>query len=218
MNRLVIPIIAVALIVCFAGNTSRAQTILDRWSLGIHAGVNYWITDYNEYKIGTGGNLQLRYDPARYLGLGLSAGYEILKTNQSVPLESGAYASYMKLNAIPVAFIVTLHFYPRKTVNPYVYAGFGAIMFERTNDIAAVDPVDNKWRTSYMIPAGFGIEAFTSSAMAFDASVGFANFADWADARPTTSFKGYLSLKLGVNFYLNEGATLRRPGGALVPH
>ena len=218
MNRLAAPFFAVVLIVCFSSETSRAQTLLDRWSLGIHAGVNYWVTDYNQYKIGTGANMQVRYDPVRYLGLGLSAGYEILKTNQSVPLEAGTYASYMKLNAIPLAFIMTLHFYPRKTVNPYVYAGFGAIMFERTNGIAAVYPVDNKWRTSYMIPAGFGIEAFTSSSTSFDASLGFSNFSDWVDARTTTSFKGYMALKLGFNFYLNEGAPVRRVGGALVPH
>ena len=203
-------ILTVAMLsLCFACGAANAQNLLGRWAIGVDAGANYWITDYNEYKVGFGGQVVARYEMARYFGLGLAAGYEVLKTNQSTPLNAGAYASYMKVNAIPISVVAFIHFYPRKMINPYVFVGAGMFMYKRTG--VGTDPVVNGgWTSSYMIPAGFGIESFINNNLSFDASVGFTNIGNDVDARTTSSFKGYASARVGLNFYLNEGTPVRQ--------
>ena len=204
MKRLPAVLAAAIFILCFACGSANAQYLVERWAIGIDAGANYWITDYNEYKVGFGGQVVARYEIARYFGLGLAAGYEVLKTNQSTPLESGTYASYIKANAIPISIIAYIHFYPRKMVNPYIYIGGGMLMYQRLG-VGTAPPVDGAWHSSYMIPAGFGIESFINNDVSIDASVGFTNTSNDVDARTTSSFKGYASARIGVNFYLNEG-------------
>jgi hypothetical protein len=204
MKRLPTILTAAILALFLVCGSANAQYLIGRWAIGIDGGANYWITDYNEYKVGFGGQVVARYEIARYFGLGLAAGYEVLKTNQSKPLNAGAYASYMKANAIPVSVVAFIHFYPRKTVNPYVYIGAGMLMYQRFG-IGTAPPVDGAWNSSYMIPAGFGIESFVNNDISIDASVGFTNIGNDVDARTTSSFKGYASARVGVNFYLNEG-------------
>ncbi len=204
MKRLLLILTAASMYFCFSFGTANAQYLVGRWSLGVKGGANYWITDYNDFKVGFGGQVVARYEIARYFGLGLSAGYEVLKTNQSIPLNPGAYASYMKANAIPVAVVAYLHFFPRKMVNPYVYLGGGMMMYQRFG-FGTAPPVDGAWHTTYMIPVGFGIESFINNDLSVDASIGFNNTANDVDARTTTSFKGFASARIGLNFYLNDG-------------
>jgi len=203
MKRLLTVLTAAILALCFVCGSANAQYLVGRWALGVDAGANYWISDYNEYMVGYGGQIVARYEIARYFGLGLSAGYEVLKTNQSTPLEAGAYASYIKMNAIPISVVAFIHFYPRKMVNPYVYAGAGMMMYQRWG-IGLDPPVDGAWHSSYMIPVGFGIESFINNDVSFDASVGFVNTSGDVDAR-SGGLNGYVTAKIGVNFYLNEG-------------
>ena len=174
-------------IMCGTGN---AQNLLERWAIGVDAGANYWITDYNQYKVGFGGQEQL-------------------KTNQSTPLEPGAYASYIKANAIPISAVAFIHFFPRKAINPYVSIGAGLLMYQRTG-VGTAFPVDGSWNSSYMIPAAFGIESFIDNDISIDGSVGFTMIGNDVDARATSSFKGYASARIGVNFYLNEGSPRRQ--------
>jgi hypothetical protein len=61
-----------------------------------------------------------------------------------------------------------------------------------------------------MIPAGFGIESFINNDISIDASVGFTDIGNDVDARTTSSFKGYASARVGLNFYLNEGLPRRQ--------
>jgi len=204
MKRLPTFMTAAALLVLAACGTAQAQYLVGRWALGIEGGPNYWITDYNEYKFGVGGTVTARYEIARYFGLGISGGYEVLKTNQSKALNPGAYASYMKANAIPVSVVAFIHFYPRKTVNPYVYIGAGMLMYQRLG-IGTAPPVDGSWNTSYVIPVGFGVESFLNNDISITGSVGFDNIGNDVDARTTSAIKGYATARIGVNFYLNEG-------------
>jgi|GEM_PF-2905423 len=215
MKRHYVILTAFIVTLFFAGGSASAQNLVGRWALGIDAGPNYWITDYNDYRVSFGGQVVARYEIARYFGLGLSAGYEILKTNQTTPLDPGAYASYMKANVIPVSIVAYLHFFPRKSVNPYVYLGGGMMMYQRFG-IGTADPVDGAWHSSYVIPVGFGVESFLNNEMSIDAAVGFANTANNVDARTTSSFKGYASARIGLNFYLNDGQA-RRPASNPAP-
>jgi len=195
MKRLPAIITAAVLLLLVTGGTARAQYLVGRWALGIEGGANYWITDYDEYKFGFGGQLTARYEIARYFGLGIVGGYEVLKTNQSVPLNPGAYASYIKANAIPVSV---------------VYIGGGMLMYQRFG-IGTAAPVDGAWHTSYVIPAGFGIESFLNNDISITGSVGFANIGNDVDARTTSAFKGYATARIGLCFYLNEGPPHRPP-------
>ncbi|HUI11399.1 MAG TPA: outer membrane beta-barrel protein [Bacteroidota bacterium] len=204
MKRLPATLTAAALLVILACGTAQAQYLVGRWALGIEGGANYWITDYDQYKFGTGGQLTARYEIARYFGLGIAGGYEVLKTNQSKPLDPGAYASYIKANAIPVSVVAFIHFYPRATVNPYVYIGAGMLMYQRFG-IGTAPPVDGTWHTSYVVPLGFGVESFLNNDVSLVADVGFANTGNDVDARTTSAFKGYATARIGLNFYLNEG-------------
>ena len=215
MKRLSTILTALTLTLCFAYGPAHAQNLVGRWAIGVDVGANYWITDYNEYKVSFGGQVAARYEIARYFGLGLTAGYEVLKTNQSSPLNTGAYASYMKANAIPVSVVGFIHFFPRKMVNPYVYIGVGMLIYQRWG-VGLAPPVDGSWNTSYTIPVGFGIESFINNDISIDASVGFTNIGNDVDARTTSSFKGYATARIGLNFYLNEGPP-RRPASKPAP-
>ena len=195
---------ATALVLTMACGSANAQYLIGRWALGVDAGANYWVTDYNQYKVGLGGQVLARYEIARYFGIGLRAGYEVLQTNQTTPLEPGAYASYIKANAIPVSIVAFVHFFPRRSLNPYVYLGGGMMMYQRFG-IGTAAPVDGAWKASYLIPAGFGVESFINNDLSFDASIAFNGISKDVDARTTSSFKGYASAKIGINFYLNEG-------------
>lgn len=216
MKRLPATLAAALFVICFACGSANAQYLIGRWALGVDLGANYWITDYDQYKVGFGGQVVARYEIARYFGLGLAAGYEILQTNQSKPLNPGAYASYMKANAIPVSVVAFFHFFPRKSLNPYVYVGAGMLMYQRWG-IGLKDPVDGAWHSSYVIPAGFGIESFFNNDVSLDASVGFTNIGNDVDARSTSSFKGYASARIGLNFYLNSGPPHRPPAPRPAP-
>jgi len=196
-------IVIVFIMGCLACGSAHSQYLLGRWSLSITGGPNLWISDYNKYKMGAGADAVLRYQPGRYFAVGLSAGYEELKTFQSKPLEEGFYANYMKLNAVPVSVLGFIHFFPKKTFNPYVYFGGGVIAYQRTNGFLVEYPVDNKWRMSYLIPVGIGADIFTSNKVALDVHTGFASFGKWVDARPTSPVKGYASAKIGFTFFFN---------------
>jgi hypothetical protein len=209
MKRFAIILSTAAFSLFFLCGTANAQNLLGRWAIGVDAGANYWITDYNEYKVGFGGQVVARYEIAPYFGLGLAAGYELLKTNQSTPLGPGVYASYIKVNAIPISAVAFIHFFPRKTVNPYVSIGAGLLMYQRTG-VGTAPPVDGSWNFSYMIPAGFGIESFINNDISIDGAVGFTMIGNDVDARTTSSFKGYASARIGLNFYLNEGPPRRQ--------
>jgi hypothetical protein len=215
MKRISVLVTAALLTLLVASGSANAQYLIGRWAIGIDAGANYWITDYNSYKVGFGGQVVARYEVARYFGLGLAAGYEVLKTDQTTPLERGTYASYIKANAIPVAVVAYIHFFPRRSVNPYVFIGGGMMMYQRLG-IGTAPPVDGAWHSSYLIPAGFGIESFIDNDISIDAQVGFSSLANDVDARTTSSFKGFASARVGVNFYLNEGPP-HRPASKPAP-
>jgi len=215
MKRMSFTLCVSAIALLLASGPAHAQNLLGRWALGVDVGPNYWVTDYNQYMVGFGGQVAARYEIARYFGLGLSAGYEVLKTNQTTPLEPGTYASYIKANAIPVSIVGYLHFYPRRSVNPYVYLGGGMLMYQRFG-IGTAAPVDGAWHSSYVIPVGFGVESFLNNDISIDAAVGFTGTGNDVDARTTSSFKGYASARVGLNFYLNDGPP-RRPAPKAAP-
>jgi outer membrane protein OmpA-like peptidoglycan-associated protein len=186
---------------CLVVDVAPAQNSTGRWALGLHGGANYYISDYNTLKVGPGGEIFLRYGLQRYFSLGLAAGYEILKTEQTVPL--GGFGGYMRLKSYPISLVGYFHLRPFQKFNPYLYLGGGALVYQRGPSTSSY-PLDGQTRISYMIPAGIGFEAFIAHDVAIDLSAGFTNVGGWIDARKASPINGYVTAKGGVNFYLGS--------------
>ena len=184
MTRLSLLITCTALMIALAAVPCRAQHLLGRWSLGGEGGVNYWVADYDKLKTGPGGQIVVRFGFSKYVGVGLAGGYEELKTFNSKDFGPGTLHDYMKMDGIPVSLLLFVHFFPKGTWNPYLYAGGGILMYRRTGfpGEQAVYPIDGKWRASGLIPVGLGFEAFTSNRVSLDVSAGFNAFNKNVDA------------------------------------
>ncbi len=189
-----------------AHSTSDAQHLLGRWSLTVEGGANYWVADYDHLKTGPGGQVVVRFGFSKYVGIGIAGGYEVLKTFNDKDFGPGSLHDYMRIDGVPVSLNFYIHFFPKGTFNPYVYAGAGLFMYKRTgfSGAPAVYPVDGLWRASGIVPIGMGFEAFTSSRVAVDVSAGFHVFNRSVDARPTSPLKGFATAKIGLTFYLNS--------------
>lgn len=176
-----------------------AQDTEGRWVLGFHGGGNMWFNDYNERVIGPGGDITLRYGISPAFSAGLLAGYEELKSKQDPPF-AGQAGDYLKLHAMPAAATLWVHFASGKSFNPYVYAGFGAMLYKRLDGAAAYIP-DSKFITSINVPFGVGFEVFPSKSSSFVIDVGYRITDDYPDGIKKGNLGGYLTAKAGMNFY-----------------
>lgn len=184
------------------GPVARSQSTEGRWMVGMHGGANYWVSDFNQLKIGIGGEADIRYGIGRYFSLGLAGGYEELKTEQDEITQDFPYI-YQKLRAIPLALRMYIHFAPLRSTNWYAYVGGGAMFYTRVVDTGTPYP-DRAWRTTYMIPAGLGFDAFLTSNLALTLNAGFSNIGDWVDTRENNSLEGFFTGKVGLNLYLGS--------------
>jgi outer membrane protein OmpA-like peptidoglycan-associated protein len=189
------------LAVPFAGE-ALSQSAEGRWLIGLRGGGNLWVSDFDQLKVGVGGEAEFRYGIGRYFSLGLAGGYEELKTEQST-LRPDYPHVYQKLKAIPLAVRMYIHFAPLRSTNWYAYIGGGAMFYTRLADTGIPYP-DDAWRTTYMIPLGLGVDAFLSSHTAITVNAGFANIGDWVDERESNSIDGFFTAKVGLNFYLGS--------------
>jgi len=189
-----------------SAQNANAQHLLGRWSIGFEGGPNYWIADYDQLKVATGGQAAIRYGFSKYVGIGLVGGYEVLKTFNSKDFGPGSLQDYMRIDGIPASLQFTVHFFPARKFNPYIYFGGGMFMYRRTGFSGAPQayPVDGVWRASGLVPAGLGFDAFTSSKVSLTAAAGFNAFNRNVDARPTSPVKGFLTARIGITFFLNS--------------
>ena len=181
-------------------NRGNAQGTEGRWALGLHGGANLWMNDYSEHKVGPGAEMMLRYGITPILSAGFTAGYEELKSQQDVFPLAGRQG-YLKLHAIPAAATLWIHFAPEADVNPYIYAGLGAMIYKRLNG-ASTYIYDSKFKSSILVPLGVGLEFFTSQSSSFVVDLGYRITDDWVDAYKLGKLDGYATAKIGFNFYL----------------
>ena len=181
-------------------NSGFAQNSEGRWALGFHGGANMWFNDYNKRMIGPGGEALLRYGITKAFSAGLLAGYEELKSNQDPALNG---VGYLKLHAMPASFVGWIHFAPGKTVNPYVYAGIGAMIYKRLNGGNVYLP-DSKFITSIHVPVGAGLEIFASKKTSIVIDAGYRITDDYPDWLKKGNLGGYATAKAGINVYLGS--------------
>ncbi len=183
-----------------------AQQTDGKWMIGLRGGPNTWISDFNKLQMSFGGEFLLGYGLNRYFSLGLSAGYEQLKTNQSpvlTDLDYGYQLGAVQLKAVPYSILGFLHLSPGSSFNPYLYAGVGGLSFKRMSGTTYLP--DDKYRTSLMIPVGVGVEFFTSKSFSVVLDVGARSYGDWIDFRRNSSIDGMITAKAGIQLYLGRG-------------
>jgi outer membrane protein OmpA-like peptidoglycan-associated protein len=198
MRKLFVPVVLIFFVVA-----AEAQTTAGRWSLGVHGGANMWINDYNKRIVGAGGDILLRYNASRYFSLGLLGGVDILKARQN-PLEGFPFPNdYIRLLSIPASMVAWVNLMPGNRVSPYVYAGGGALFYQRKAGGNVPYP-DNKFRTSVMIPVGFGFEGFMAKKTSWNLDFGFRILDDLTDNFKYGTVDAYASVTAGVNFYFGS--------------
>ncbi|HTK83162.1 MAG TPA: OmpA family protein [Bacteroidota bacterium] len=180
-----------------------AQKMEGRWVFGLHGGGNMWINDYNKMVFGPGGEIMLRYGITRAFSAGFLAGYEELKSKEEIP-STGQTIGYLKLHSIPAAATMWVHFASGAFVNPYAYAGLGAMIYKRLDGAGTYIP-NSQFQTSILVPLGVGLEFFPSENASIVVDAGFRITDDYPDALKIGNLDGYATAKLGINFYLGSG-------------
>lgn len=190
--------LAIVMISCAFTSSVIAQESEGRWVIGFKGGGNMWLNDYSERIVAPGGDMTLRYGITPSFSAGVVAGYEELKSLQE-PFFIGR-PSYLKLHAIPAAGVMWVHFAPNAPVNPYIYAGLGAMLYKRLNGAGTYIP-NSQYITSILVPVGVGLEFSASENAAFVVDLGYRITDDYPDALKLGKLDGYLTGKVGINLY-----------------
>lgn len=187
----------------FITREAAAQNTMGRWSLGFRGGSNIWFNDYETKKYGAGGDVVLKYGISPYFSLGLLSGFEVLKTEQPPAINNLPFF-YLRMQSIPASLIAMVHLFPKKTFTSYIYAGGGAMWYRRAVNNGIPHP-DNSFRSSYIAMAGLGFEYFMSSRTSLVLDGGFRNIdKEKLDEINSSTLRGYLTAKLGMNFYIGS--------------
>ncbi len=192
------------LIVCLS-SVMLAQNEAGSWSFGVRGGASLWSSRYNQKKIGIGGDLLLRFRTAGRLTLGLQAGYEDLKSGNSIPRVSDVYPvtyDYLKFVAIPAAATLTFNFIDAP-VSPYVSAGIGMFMYQRRANKWQYIP-DQKFHFSAMIPVAVGLEAFVGRQSSVVVEIGAHIGDSKMDIIRSNSHLLDYTARAGFNFYFGN--------------
>ena len=184
-----------------------AQNTQGKWALGLHGGVNSWITDLNKRLVSPGGEVMLRYGLHRYFSLGLTGGYEVFKAQQNPVYTSTSPAytyDYFRVDAIPLGIQGWIHFAPGYRVSPYLYVGGGGIFYKR-KDYANTYIPEDKYYNSVMGVGGVGLEIFASKKISIIVDAGYRMTDDKTDYRVNGSNDGWATGKAGINIYFGSG-------------
>ena len=184
--------------------SAQAQNTQGRWAVGFHGGINTWMSDLNTRLISPGGELMLRYGLDKYVSLGVTGGYEVLKAKQSPVKITDIYTyDYLRADAIPAAFQLWFHPIPGKRISPYLYAGAGAFFYKRKDFTGAFVPED-KFYNSIMVPVGAGLEIFASKRIAVVVEAGYRFMDDKTDYLAYNKGDGWVTGKAGINIFFGS--------------
>ena len=181
-----------------------AQESEGKWSLGVQGGVNLFLTDFNERRIGPGATLSLRYGVTPAVSLGLTGGYEELKTKQTPQFPFLPY-DYVKLHAFPVSFNVWVRLLPGRSVSPYLYAGAGVLLFKRRDGGGSYFQ-NESLQSSPLIPVGVGLEVQTSRRSSLSFELGYHLGDDRLETYEYQAPDAYATAKVGMIFFLGSGS------------
>lgn len=179
-----------------------AQNTQGKWALGLHGGVNYWFCDLNKALVAPGAEFMVRYGINRYVSLGVTSGYEVLKAQQTP--SSSPEVDYYRLDGIPAAFQVWVHILPGRSVSPYLYVGVGGMFYKRMDFAKNYIPED-KYYNTIIAPMGVGIEIFLSKKVAITVDAGYRPMDDKTDYVVSSKGDSWATGKAGINIFLGSG-------------
>lgn len=176
-----------------------SQHTSGRWALGLAAEGNFWLTDMNTLRPGVGGILTGRYGLSRNFSLGFQFGYTALKSAQE-PITPEKPNSYLKLNATPIVLAGWWHLLPARRVAPYVFIGAGLMRYTRRDGARQYQP-DAADRVSFYVPAGVGVELFTTQALSVDLSGSYTVLHRTTDLLRIRKTDGIAAVRVGLTLY-----------------
>ena len=186
-------------LVPFICSQATAQPTDAQWSIGVQGGVNVWMNDLNQRKVGPGLELFARYRLGESFSLGLMTGYEELKTKQE-PLLPGMSFDYLKLHAFPTSIVGWVNLSPGRALFPYLYAGGGAMMYMGMDGLGNPAP-DSKTHVSVHVPVGVGVEGFVSPRVSIGMELGLRILSEDVETRKGDVLDSYAMLKGGARIY-----------------
>jgi outer membrane protein OmpA-like peptidoglycan-associated protein len=189
----------------------NAQDHKGTWSVGGQLGENFWLTEYQIRKLGFGVEAFARYRLSRPISLSFLTGFEVLKAEESGVAN---LPGYMRLTAFPASMVATWHLSPGKAFSPYAYAGAGVLFFIRSDGSGGYYP--NKYfRTSFLIPVGFGVESFTSEKISITGDLGFRIIQDNSELIDKNWLDSYLKVQIGVVYHFGASSSVDSDGDGL---
>ncbi len=181
-----------------------AQNSSGRWMVSLRSGINSYITDFNENKIGFGVEGRGLYGISRNVSLGALIGYEEMKTYLN-PNTLGLPYDYVKLHAYPVAAIGTYQGLPGNKVAPYFSVGVGLLLYQRF-DWKKDGLPDDGLNTSILIPISVGAEIYLKKDITISAEIGYRVLDDKTETVENSGFDSYATAKVGVAMFFGRSS------------
>jgi outer membrane protein OmpA-like peptidoglycan-associated protein/outer membrane protein W len=198
-----------------ASQTPGQFSRIGRWSIGLRAGANMWVNDLTTRKISGAGDLSLRYALSHQFSLGILAGYEVLQSENTDNVQTGAIAppvGYVEDKGVSADLVAWYYFTAGRDMSPYVYLGVGGYLYKRKAGGDVYWP-ENKNYISIHIPVGLGLDLALSRQAVISVDVGVRILDDYTDYSTGAVGSGkslaqtdwYPTARFGVSFYLGGG-------------
>ncbi|MEW5767092.1 MAG: OmpA family protein [bacterium] len=181
----------------FAPCLSQAEEAIekDRLGVGIQLGVNRYRGEVEEPKITPGGGAHLEYrwadSPFSLRGM---INWGELKA------EEGSTSFQGKIRSLDV--VTKYRFAPKDVFSPYLFGGFGAVIFDPKDGFDLRKP-SGDWPGTVIIPVGLGIEYRLKEALMLSIEGGYCfSTSDLFDRLiPEGSNDGYYVGRVGLTYY-----------------
>src|SRR6185369_16922059 len=100
-----------------------------------------------------------------------------------------------------LAMVGYIHLAPHSDVNPYIYAGLGAMLYKRVNGADVYIP-NSEFNSSVLVPVGLGLEIAVSQNISLVADAGYHVTDDYTDYIKAGNLGSYVTGKVGFNILL----------------
>lgn len=198
----ILRILTLSILLTASSSGTFAQTNTGAWSLSARAGVNLYLSDFNN-KVGPGLEGIILYRLTPVVSVGASIGFEIMKAHLE-PNTIGLTYDYVRLHGFPLTAIGRFHLRPDdESLRPFLYTGIGAMFYERVDWQGNGIP-DKSLNTSIHLPfgAGFQIPAWNGGDVEVD--VGYRLLARDTETINHGGPDGYMTVKIGISVVLGS--------------
>lgn len=206
-NRIPRLFLLLVLLSAAAPGAGRSQDKEGRWAIGFHTGGNLWLNGYNKRAAGADAEMSLRYALSDAFSVGLVTGYGGLKSREDPPFARTSI-DYLRVNTVPLSFAGWFSLAPGAAINPYYHLGIGLLFYQRETILNGekIYLPDKRFRTSFHIPAGIGVETVLSRNLLFSVDLGYGLLDTHVDGVDAGKISWYAAARIGVTFLIGSGA------------